>query len=439
MNGEDKTQALATRTYSADDAHELGLPSPEALNLLDSFAKKMQGSIFLPKALAGHPANILGVVLMGRELSFQPMQSLRMFWVSPDGRIAMYADAMMAAMRSKGFKFPEKEFTKDRAYLKTVRPDGEDFEAEFTMEDAKTAGLANKDNYRHYPKQMLRARVIAETYRFLAADLGGSQIYAREEIEDVEDARGGGSMEMTAELPVGPSPVGVKPEPPAETKPVVTEATPAPTEKKEPPTETTKAPPPTFQERSQAIAKKIGGKEEVALNFLARYFRGFLDVKRLAKDVALYTVPLDKLEPVLDQRMKDLMANPEELGAELAGRPVQKKGAAITAMEKLGWPEDVQVLAVDLMKQLEHTDQDFTTWLANIPALQTMGHDDLRIFLPLFGAVRGSALDLVDWAETQKKTLGEALAECKVPEQGTVEDVKQAIAAVVGDTGVLGF
>jgi hypothetical protein len=68
-----------------------------------------------------------------------------------------------------------------------------------------------------------------------------------------------------------------------------------------------------------------------------------------------------------------------------------------------------------------------------------MTHDNLRIFLPLFGVVRGSALDLVDWAETQKKTLAEALEACKVPEQATPEGIRQAIADLTGDTGVLGF
>lgn len=435
--GQQTTQALAVRTYSADDAHELGLPSPDALNLLDNFAKRMQGSIFLPKALAGHPANILGVILMGRELAFQPMQSLRMFWVSPDGRIAMYADAMMAAMRSKGFKFPEKEFTKDRAYLKTVRPDGEDFEAEFTMEDAKTAGLANKDNYRHYPKQMLRARVIAETYRFLAADLGGSQIYAREEIEDVEYAEAGGvTLEGQPVIEAGPSPVGIKPEPVA---PTPQPETPAPAPQPEPPAEP--AAPLDFKERTAAIIKKIGGKDQkVATTLLAKYFRGFLALKKLPNETAIYNAPLDKLEAVLDQRMADLMGDPEGLGAELAGRPVQKQSPVEAEMAKLKWPEDVQASAKGLQKSLGHADTDFLYWLSTEPKLADMSHDDLRIFLPLFGMVKGQAWDLYDWSQANEKSFCQT---AKGLESDAAEwneaTAKPAIAGLIGDAGLLGF
>ena len=236
---------------------------------------------------------------------------------------------------------------------------------------------------------------------------------------------------QAAATAAGPSPVGVKAEPAAPTP-----AAPAPEPEPEP--EPEPVAPKTFQERSAALAKKIGGAEKVALGMLASYFRGFLDVKRLSKDVALYTVPLDKLEPVIDQDMGTFMADPEGFGMRLAGRPRDKKSMAEAEMEKLGWPEDIRGLAKDLMKALEHTDQDFITWLNNIAPLKTMSHDDLRIFLPLFGVVRGSALDLVDWAETQKKTLAEALEECKVPEQGTPEAIRQAIADLVGDSGVLG-
>ncbi|MDX1745809.1 MAG: hypothetical protein R3324_07720, partial [Halobacteriales archaeon] len=56
----------------------------------------------------------------------------------------------------------------------------------FTMEDAKRAGLAGKDNWKHYPRQMLRWRAVTEVSRFLFADLdmGTKVTYTADEMGD---------------------------------------------------------------------------------------------------------------------------------------------------------------------------------------------------------------------------------------------------------------
>ena len=183
-----RTGPFSTEKYTEQDALSVGLPSPEGLNLLVIFANQMIGTPFIPKALANGPnpaGNILAVVLTGREDGFGPMESLRSYWISPDGRLARYADSMMSKMRRHGFKFPIQEFTNERAVLKGVRPDGDEYQSVFTIEDAKRAGLTNKDIWQKYPSKMLKARVIGDVYRFLAADLGGPT-YAAEEIQDLE-------------------------------------------------------------------------------------------------------------------------------------------------------------------------------------------------------------------------------------------------------------
>jgi hypothetical protein len=192
----EQTQALAPtqgpfspERYDKTDASMIGLPSAEALNLLMTFSKQLVGTPFIPKGIAngGNVAgNILAVVLTGREEGYAPMESLRSYWISPDGRLAKYADALMAKMRRHGFKFPEKEFTAERAHLKAIRPDGEDFTSTLNMQEVPST-LRGKQIWKDWPQRMLKARVIGDVYRFLAADLGGPD-YAAEELMDLENA-----------------------------------------------------------------------------------------------------------------------------------------------------------------------------------------------------------------------------------------------------------
>ena len=182
-----KSGPFSPDRYNGGNALEVGLPSPEAMNLLVLFSQQMVGTPFVPKALGNGPnpaGNILAVILTGREEGFTPMEALRSYWMSPDGRLAKYADALMAKMRRAGFKFPIKEFSDTKAFLKGIRPDGEDYESSFTIEEAKRAGLSGKAIWQQYPQRMLKARVIGDVYRFLASDLGGPT-YTAEELQDV--------------------------------------------------------------------------------------------------------------------------------------------------------------------------------------------------------------------------------------------------------------
>ena len=173
--------------YTEKDALAVGLPSPEGLNLLVKFSEQMVGTPFIPKGLAAGPnqaGNILAVIMSGREEGFSPMEALRSYWISPDGRLAKYADAVMAKMRRAGFKFPEQEFTSTRAHLKAIRPDGDEFTSTLTIEEVP-GSLKGKQIWKDWPQRMLKARVIGDVYRFLASDLGGPT-YTAEELQDLD-------------------------------------------------------------------------------------------------------------------------------------------------------------------------------------------------------------------------------------------------------------
>ncbi len=126
---------------------------------------------------AGHlPANttreqVAAIVLTGKDLGLGPMQSLAtMCFIK--GRLAMEVEAQLAVARRGGVRLPKgwlKE--EDGSCTVTLARGEEDVTITYTIEDAKKAGLLYKDNYKHYPRQMLRWRAIGDALRLLAPDL----------------------------------------------------------------------------------------------------------------------------------------------------------------------------------------------------------------------------------------------------------------------------
>ena len=127
-----------------------------------------------------------------------PMLSLRAFWLSPDGRLGMYADSMLAIMRSRGVRFRWIKNENDGVKVTAIR-DGEEYTAEFTWQDAVNAGLTGKNTWKSYPKAMCRARCLGEIFRALCADMGGTQVYSKEELMDMEPEPGDDSPHTVAD------------------------------------------------------------------------------------------------------------------------------------------------------------------------------------------------------------------------------------------------
>ena len=178
-----------------DANRALGLPSPEEMAALKDFCRDMVGTPFLPRTLVQNKSadqqagTLLAVILTGREMGLLPMFSLRAFWLSPDGRLGMYADAMLGVMRSKGVKFKWLQNTNQGVQVEADR-DGETYTAEFTVGDAQNAGLLQKSVWKAYPKDMCRARCVGQIFRALCSDMGGTQMYTREELIDMDPEMG---------------------------------------------------------------------------------------------------------------------------------------------------------------------------------------------------------------------------------------------------------
>lgn len=159
---------------------------PEDFSQVWALAHWLQNSQLIPSALRGKPADLLIVIATGRELGLSPMQSLRSLHVV-DGKPGMSAELIAARIRSsKVCRYLRLvESTDEIATYVTQRvEDDTPTTISFTIEEARSMGLAGKDNYRKQAATMLRARCISKTGRAVYQDVM-SGVYEIDELNDI--------------------------------------------------------------------------------------------------------------------------------------------------------------------------------------------------------------------------------------------------------------
>ena len=81
------------------------------------------------------------------------------------GRPALRADAMLARFQQAGGSVRWIKYADDEVKAEFSHPQGGNLTLSWTFDQAKRIGLTGKDNWRNYPRAMLRARVISEGIR----------------------------------------------------------------------------------------------------------------------------------------------------------------------------------------------------------------------------------------------------------------------------------
>ena len=150
-------------------------------------AMKQQASVIARSGLAprsvSKPEQVLVIALKGRELSIPPMQALSQIHIV-EGKPTLSAELMAALVQRAGHKLRVLETSSRKCVVEGVRADdpGHPSRVEWTIEDAKTAGVANKGPWKSYPAAMLRARAISALCRFAFADVLMGASYTPEEL-----------------------------------------------------------------------------------------------------------------------------------------------------------------------------------------------------------------------------------------------------------------
>lgn len=128
----------------------------------------------------------MALMLIAQAEGMHPAIAARDYHVI-QGRPALKTDAMLARFQSAGGKVVWETYTDDQVTGVFSHAQGGSISITWTIEQAKKIGLAGKDNWRNYPRAMLRARCISEGIRtvYPGCVVG---TYSVEEVQDFDDS-----------------------------------------------------------------------------------------------------------------------------------------------------------------------------------------------------------------------------------------------------------
>lgn len=169
------------------------------------------------------PEQALALMLVAQAEGRHPAMAARDFDII-QGRPALKAKAKLARFQQAGGVIRWEKRENDECAATFSHPQAPvPISIRWSMDDAKRAGLAEKETWQRYPRQMLAARVISEGVDATYPDAGGL-MYVPEEVVDFEPAE----VVLTNVKPAPPKNNGAKepvvvldeqPAPPAPTKP----------------------------------------------------------------------------------------------------------------------------------------------------------------------------------------------------------------------------
>jgi len=128
----------------------------------------------------------MALMLIAQAEGMHPAIAARDYHVI-QGRPALKTDAMLARFQQAGGKVFWDCYTDTEVTGTFSHPAGGSISITWTIEQAKKIGLAGKDNWRNYPRAMLRARCISEGIRtvYPGCVVG---TYSVEEVQDLDDS-----------------------------------------------------------------------------------------------------------------------------------------------------------------------------------------------------------------------------------------------------------
>ena len=164
--------------------HQFSL-TPKSIDEALRFADMLSKSNLVPKDFLGNPGNILVAIQWGFELGLQPMQALQNIAVI-NGRPSIWGDAVIALVKSSPVcEYVVEEINGERAICRVKRKNEPEQSRSFSIEDARKAGLLDKDVWKKYPTRMLQMRARSWGLRDVFPDvLRGMPI--AEELQDIE-------------------------------------------------------------------------------------------------------------------------------------------------------------------------------------------------------------------------------------------------------------
>ena len=129
------------------------------------------------------PQQALALGLLCQAEGRHPAEAARDYHVI-QGRPTLKADTMLARFQNAGGRVEWPVYSDKKVVGTFSHPSGGTLTLDWDWERAKAAGLANRDTWKQYPRQMLRSRVISEAIRtILPGVLSGC--YLPDEVADL--------------------------------------------------------------------------------------------------------------------------------------------------------------------------------------------------------------------------------------------------------------
>jgi len=156
--------------------------------------EKMAGAIAKSKMFGMKTTEeAFALMLIAQAEGMHPAIAARDFHVI-QGRPTLKADAMLARFQNAGGKVQWDVYTDAEVTGTFSHPQGGSLKLTWTFAQAKSIGLTGKDNWKNYPRAMLRARCISEGIRtvYPGCVVG---TYTAEEIEEIPKAKDMGMVE----------------------------------------------------------------------------------------------------------------------------------------------------------------------------------------------------------------------------------------------------
>lgn len=140
----------------------------------------------------------LAIMLLCQGEGLHPAIAMRDYHVI-QGRPALKADAMLARFQQAGGFVKWDVYTDEEVTGTFSHPSGGSLSVTWLLSHAKKIGIASKDNWKNYPRAMLRARCISEGIRavYPGCVVG---VYTPEEVQDFQPAPATRDMGMVEEV-----------------------------------------------------------------------------------------------------------------------------------------------------------------------------------------------------------------------------------------------
>lgn len=165
----------------------------ETLNDVQSIGEILAKSGFFQDSRDA--ARAITKILAGQEMGFGPVASMTGIHIV-QGNVTVGATLMAAAVKRSGrYNYRIKEHTHERCTIEFYENGKAIGVSTYTIEEARNAGLAGKDNWKKYPDNMLFARAMSNGVKWHTPDVFGGPVYTADELGAVVDGATGEIIE----------------------------------------------------------------------------------------------------------------------------------------------------------------------------------------------------------------------------------------------------